>query len=254
MPTVQEFHDTSGGEAVRGFLHTPDAPSTNPATVILTHSAGSNCRAPVLVALADAFAQSGLAVLRCDLPFRQARATGPPLRTAMRDQAGLRAAVEAMRRHTISTPAEGSSSIPAEGSSSIPAEGSISRPAEGSAARIFLGGHSYGGRMASMLAADEAGLVDALLLLSYPLHPPKQPQQMRTQHFPHLETPALFVSGTHDGFGSIPELASALPLIPARTRLLPVEGAGHELLSKRNEADPSRAVVEAFLAFIALGS
>jgi len=218
MPTVQEFHDTSGGEAVRGFLHMPDTAAPN--TLVLTHSAGSNCRAPLLVAVAEAFAATGLAVLRCDLPFRQARATGPPLRTAMRDQAGLRAAVETMRRHTHSN-------------------------------RIFLGGHSYGGRMASMLAADEAGLVDALLLLSYPLHPPKRPQQMRTHHFPHLETPALFVSGTHDGFGSIPELASALPLIPARTRLLPVEGAGHELLSKRNEADLPRAVVEAFLAFIA---
>jgi len=108
--------------------------------------------------------------------------------------------------------------------------------------------------MASILAAAEPGLVDALLLLSYPLHPPKAPQQMRTQHFPHLQAPALFVSGTHDGFGSIPELQSALQLIPARTRLLPVEGAGHELLSKRNQDQLPQTVVEAFLAFTASDS
>jgi predicted alpha/beta-hydrolase family hydrolase len=241
MTTVQEFHDTSGAEAVRGFLHTPDAPAPNAATLVLAHSAGSNCQAPLLVVLADAFAASGLAVLRCDLPFRQARPTGPPLRTAARDQAGLRAAVEAMRRHTNSKPAEGSTSKPAEGSSS--------KSAGGFAKCIFLGGHSYGGRMASMLAADEPGLVDALLLLSYPLHPPKQPQQLRKQHFPRLETPALFVSGTHDGFGSILELQSALQLIPAPTQLLPVPGAGHELLSKRNRAELPGTIVDAFRIF-----
>ena len=107
--------------------------------------------------------------------------------------------------------------------------------------------------MASMLAATEPGLVDALLLLSYPLHPPRQPQQLRTKHFPQLETPALFVSGTHDGFGTIAELESALALIPARTQLLPVAGAGHELLGKASRDTMPRAVAEGFLAF-AVGS
>jgi predicted alpha/beta-hydrolase family hydrolase len=160
-------------------------------------------------------------VLRCDLPFRQAKPQGPPMRTAERDQAGLKAAVQAMRRQT-------------------------------QAHRIFLAGHSYGGRMASMLAAREPDLVEALLLLSYPLHPPKAPQQMRTQHFPSLETPALFVSGTRDGFGTIAELGAALRLIPARTRLLPVESAGHELIGKRNRDELPKVVAEAFRAFTRL--
>ena len=152
MPTVQPFSDTSGSEPVRGFLHTPDSAASSGAGLVLTHSAGANCQAPLLVLLAEAFAGAGFAVLRCDLPFRQERPAGPPLRTAARDQAGLRAAVEAMRRDV--------------------------QPA-----RVFLGGHSYGGRMASMLAASEPSVADALLLLSYPLHPPRQPQQMRTKHF-----------------------------------------------------------------------
>ena len=66
---------------------------------------------------------------------------------------------------------------------------------------VVLGGHSYGGRQATMLAAEEPGVAEALLLLSYPLHPPNKPAQLRTAHFPQLRTPALFVSGTKDPFG-----------------------------------------------------
>jgi len=182
--TTEAFIDATGEEAVRGHLHLPEGGPAG-AALILTHGAGANCQAPLLVALAEAFAGAGWTVLRCDLPFRQARPHGPPIRTAERDQAGLRAAVEAMRRRFAD-------------------------------ARVFLGGHSYGGRMASVLASREPGVVEALLLLSYPLHPPRKPEQMRTQHFATLETPALFVSGVRDGFGSIEEMEAALRLIPAR--------------------------------------
>jgi hypothetical protein len=100
-----------------------------------------------------------------------------------------------------------------------------------------------------MLAADQSGLVDGLLLLSYPLHPPQRPDELRTAHFPRLQTPALFVSGTCDGFGSIDELGSALTLIPARTELLSVTGAGHELLGKKNRDSLPEKVVETFRRF-----
>ena len=72
-------------------------------------------------------------------------------------------------------------------------------------------------------------LVSALLLLSYPLHPPRKPEQQRTQHLPDLRTPTLFVQGTRDPFGSIAEMERALKMIPAKTKLLVVEGAGHDL-------------------------
>lgn len=80
-----------------------------------------------------------------------------------------------------------------------------------------------------MLCAEEPDLASGLLLLSYPLHPPRKPSQLRTQHFPNLQTPALFVHGTRDPFGSIAEMESALKLVPAKNTLLPVEGAGHDL-------------------------
>ena len=217
MGECEEYRDDSTKDLpVRGFLHR--AVGADPDCLVLTHGAGANCQAPLLRALAEAFRAAGVTVLRCDLPFRQARPHGPPMRGASeRDQEGLRAAVEAMRRE--------------------------------SRGRIVLGGHSYGGRQASMVAAGAPGLVERLLLLSYPLHPPKRPEQMRTTHFPSLQTPALFVSGERDGFGSKAEMEAALKLIPARTELLMVVGAGHELMTLKNRAELPGRVVEAFLQF-----
>ncbi len=67
--------------------------------------------------------------------------------------------------------------------------------------RVVLGGRSYGGRMCSMAVAD--GLPAAgLVLLSYPLHPPGKPENLRTQHFPQISVPVLMISGRADPFGS----------------------------------------------------
>jgi predicted alpha/beta-hydrolase family hydrolase len=94
---------------------------------------------------------------------------------------------------------------------------------------VFLGGHSYGGRQASVLAADEPELARALLLLSYPLHPPGKPAMLRTAHFSRLRSPALFVHGTADPFATTDELKTAMGLIPAATKLILIDGAGHDL-------------------------
>ena len=214
---AQRLIDETPGQApVRGFLH--HAAETGVGFLVLTHGAGGNCNAPLLVALADKFAASGLSALRCDLPFRQRRPKGPPSPSdAKHDQAGLRRAVELMKKQF--------------------------------AGRAFLGGVSYGGRQASMLVAAEQTLVDGLLLLSYPLHPPGRPAQLRTAHFPSLRTPVLFVSGTRDAFGSITQVEAAIKLIPAPTKLIPIEGAGHSLLQKSNREELPETVVQQFGAF-----
>jgi predicted alpha/beta-hydrolase family hydrolase len=80
-----------------------------------------------------------------------------------------------------------------------------------------------------MLCASEPELVSGLLLLSYPLHPPRKPDQLRVQHLPNLRTTSLFVHGTRDPFGSVEEITRALRLIPAKTEFMQVEGAGHDL-------------------------
>jgi predicted alpha/beta-hydrolase family hydrolase len=200
----EQFRDDSLDRAVRGFLYSPENPNGD--ALILTHGAGSNCAAPLLVALSETFTGHGYVVLRCDLPFRQERRTGPPFPgNAERDRDGLRNAVAAIRKSV--------------------------------AGRIFLGGHSYGGRQSTMLCAEEPDL------LSFPLHPPRKREQLRVQHQPNLRTTSLFVHGTRDPFGSIEELSKAIELIPAKTQLMKIEGAGHDLGFKgksRAEALPAR--------------
>src|SRR6185312_1287718 len=115
--------------------------------------------------------------------------------------------------------------------------------------RAFLGGSSYGGRQASMLAASEPGLVEGLLLLSYPLHSPGKPAQQRTQHLPNLKTPVLFISGTKDAFGTVEELQDAIKLIPARTKLISIEGAAHGLSESKRQTAVVSTILGSFLEF-----
>jgi hypothetical protein len=99
-----------------------------------------------------------------------------------------------------------------------------------------------------MLCADEPELVSGLLLLSYPLHPVRKPEQLRIQHLPQLRTPSLFVHGTRDPLGSVEEMIKALQLVPAKKELMEVVGAGHDLGFKgkaRAEQLPSR-ILDAF--------
>ena len=101
-----------------------------------------------------------------------------------------------------------------------------------------------------MLAAAAPGLVEGLLLLSYPLHPPQKPDELRTHHFSSIQTPAQFVHGVRDEFGSIAEMEAAMKLIPTRTELLPVPSAGHELITNRNRSELPQRVLQAFLSFV----
>ncbi len=110
--------------------------------------------------------------------------------------------------------------------------------------RIFLGGHSYGGRQASILVSEDTQIAGGLLLLSYPLHPPNEPEALRTAHFPNLRVPCLFVHGTKDPFGSAEEMRSAIHLIPAATELRFIERAGHDLAG--GKFDLQSLVVEPF--------
>jgi predicted alpha/beta-hydrolase family hydrolase len=191
--------------SVRGFLHRPDVAIG--AGLVLTHGAGGNCNGALLVAAAEAFAVAGVHVLRIDLPFRQKRPKGPPSPSgAAADRAGLRDAVGAMR-------------------DLVPGG-------------VTLGGQSYGGRQATMLAADEPGPIDALLLFSYPLHPPGKPERMRDEHFPRLRAPAVFVQGTSDPFGTIGEIKAALKLIQVPVVLMPIDGASHDLRRGRIDLAP----------------
>jgi len=189
---------------IRGWLHQP---AKIEAAMLLSHGAGGNCEAPLMVAVATAFCDAGYLVLRWDLPFRQAGPRSSPGGSGKRDRDGI-----------------------------IQAAGELRRLANG--ASLYLAGQSYGGRQSSMVAAEDPRLADGLLLLSYPLHPPGKPAQLRTEHFTSLRVPALFVHGTRDPFGTVDEIREAMKLIPAIARLQVVEGAGHGVPSATASSMP----------------
>lgn len=192
--------------------HRPDKP--NGVGLVLTHGAGGDHRSPLLTAVANACCEFGVTVVRFDLPFRiQKRAPHPSRAGADRD--AIREMAGVMR-------------------------GIVTGP-------VVLGGHSYGGRQASMLVSEEQSVGDRLLLLSYPLHPPDKPERLRTEHFPGIRVPVLFVSGTKDEFGSPEEFERELPLIPGPVFKVWVPGAKHDL--KRGKFDMS-TVVEFFSGFL----
>src|SRR5262245_55548070 len=172
----------------------------------------------MLVALADAFAGAGFTVLRCDLPYRQKKSFGPP-RNGAEDRAGLAHAVAALRRL-------------------VPGH-------------LFLGGQSYGVRQATMLAAEQPGLVDGLFIFSYPLHPPGKAAQMRTEHLPKLQVPVLFVHGSDDPFATEAEMQAALKLVAAPASLVEIAGAGHDLYGrgKKVRSDLPGVLLAEFRAF-----
>lgn len=104
-----------------------------------------------------------------------------------------------------------------------------------------VGGHSFGGRMASMLAAEQA--VKALVLLSYPLHRPGHPEELRTSHWARIECPVLFLSGDRDPFAKIDLLRREVRGL-RNAQLVVYPGLGHGLLSVREDA---AARIAAFL-------
>jgi predicted alpha/beta-hydrolase family hydrolase len=187
-------YQPASGPAVQGFLHRPSAATTR--GIVLAHGAGSNATAPILVSACTFFSEAGFLAMRINLPFRQRGGTPAPSQSGQ-DREGLKNAADFLRSCGAST--------------------------------IVLGGHSYGGRQATMLAAEDPSVADALLLLSYPLHPPNKPAQLRTAHLPELRVPCVFAHGTRDPFGSIDEMTAALALIPARHILIDVEKSGHDL-------------------------
>jgi predicted alpha/beta-hydrolase family hydrolase len=141
--------------------------------VLLAHGAGADMNAATLTTVADALAAAKIPSLRFNFPYRAAGRRAPDRAPVL--EAAVREAADELARLT-----------------KLPPE------------RLVLGGRSMGGRICSMVAADTGAL--GLVLLGYPLHPPGKPTQLRVEHFARLRTPALFVSGTRDAFGTPAEL------------------------------------------------
>ena len=167
------------------------------AGLLLTPGAGAGRDQPSLVAIEAALARTGVAVSRMDFPYRRAGRKAPDRPPVL---------IAAVR----------------EGAARLAEEAGL--PPE----RVALGGRSMGGRMCSMAAAEGLPCL-ALVLVSYPLHPPGRPEKLRVEHFPQLRVPCLFVSGSRDAFGTPAELEAHAAAIPGPVTHEWIEGGDHGL-------------------------
>jgi predicted alpha/beta-hydrolase family hydrolase len=184
---------------------------TSIAGVVLFPGAGSSSTHSSLVAMHDAL--SPLPVVRHDFPYRLAGKPFP-------DKAPvLIASVKEYVR-------------------------SFAESLGVSSSKIVIGGRSMGGRMCSMAVADENDPLDVagLILVSYPLHPPKKPDTLRIEHLPRVSVPTLCVSGTKDTFGTPEELEAAFSVVPGDVTWSWVDNGRHELA--KADADVAQRVAK----------
>ena len=176
-------------------------PSTPFASLAVFHGAGAGMDHPFMTGFARAIAEEGVATLRCNFPYMEAGKRSPDRQPVA--VATVRAAFD---------------------------------EATGSAGRgepIWVGGKSFGGRMASVAVAE--GLPAAgLVFLGYPLHPPGKPERVRDEHLYGIEAPMLFLQGTKDPFASAPVLEPVLAKLPQASHVA-IEGGGHSLERSRKE-------------------
>lgn len=174
------------------------APSTGRRAVLLFPGAGSSADHPSLVAIEHAVAP--VPCVRADFPYRLAGRRAP-------DRAPV----------LLRTVRERAAAVGAVGARS---------PAD-----LVLGGRSMGGRMCSMAVGDvdDPLPAKALVLISYPLHPPGKPDRLRVEHFPNLHVPCLFVSGTRDAFGTPQEMERWTATIPGKVTHEWIDAKGHDL-------------------------
>ncbi|MGH9156928.1 MAG: alpha/beta hydrolase family protein [Acidimicrobiales bacterium] len=171
--------------------------------LLLAPGAGAGRDQPALVAIEEALEPHGVAVERMDFPYRRAGRRAPDrppvLLAAVREAAAGLAA-------TAGLPT----------------------------GRVALGGRSMGGRICSMAVADGLACL-ALVLVSYPLHPPGRPEKRRDEHFGRLTVPCLFLSGTRDAFATPAELEEATAAVPGPVTHVWLDGADHGLRRRDNE-------------------
>ena len=115
--------------------------------------------------------------------------------------------------------------------------------------RVFIGGKSMGGRVASYIAGDTPG-VSGLVFLGYPLHPPGKPEQLRDQHLYALKLPMLFISGTKDTFAERDLLEKVVRKIGQHATLVWVEGGDHSLKTRRKDQDSLRNAVDTIVVWV----
>jgi predicted alpha/beta-hydrolase family hydrolase len=186
--------------------------------LILAHGAGANQMSPFMVRFAGALAARGIDAVTFNFLYSEARKRVPDKNDKL--EACWRKVIEAFR------------------------DGMFGKSADNN--KLAIGGKSMGGRIASQVAAAPSTDVAGLVLLGYPLHPPGQPDKLRTRHLPAIRAPMLIVQGSRDAFGTPDELRPVLERLTAPTDLYVVDGGDHSFKVAK-KAVPDQEQVDALV-------
>lgn len=201
-------HDDNDAGTVTGVLKVPRGfvPGETSA-IVLAHGAGGGVDDPMLTFVQSYLVGRGFLTLGFNFPYREAGRRAPDREGLL--EATVRSALEYVRHHPTLRPG-----------------------------RIFIGGKSMGGRMASHLAASDADLACGLVLLAYPLHAPGRPDRVRDRHLAAISMPTLFVSGTRDALAPLPSLRDVVSKMP-RATVSEVAGGDHsfKVLKRSGRSD-----------------
>jgi predicted alpha/beta-hydrolase family hydrolase len=195
------------------------------AAIVLGHGAGASQHSAFMVEFAHALADLGIDVITFNFLYTERGRRLPDRATVLEDCYG--AVIRAVREHV-----------------------------DTARRTLFIGGKSMGGRIATQVAAADATLpVAGLVLLGYPLHPPGQPDRLRDGHLPLINRPMLFVQGTRDAFGTPDELAPILTRLAPVPLVYAVDNGDHSFkLQKRDparQAEVYRSIQQAIVGWIA---
>jgi predicted alpha/beta-hydrolase family hydrolase len=185
--------------------------------LVLAHGAGAGQAHPFMVKAAEGLAARGIDVVTFDFPYMHAKRGAP-------DKAPV---LESCFRRVI--------------------EASRARKGLGDH-RLFIGGKSMGGRMATHLGAQDVAELNGIVVLGYPLHPPGQPDKLRVAHLPAITVPVLILQGEKDAFGAPGEFKPHLKTMKTPALLHAIAGADHSLTVRSKKGTD---VFEGILTFIA---
>ena len=193
VPPKKVRIELEGGRAVSGRLLMPGASSQS--LLVLAHGAGNDMDHPFLSYVHEGAASAGVAALKFNFPYKEAGRRAPDPQPKL--EATWRSVLAWVRNQKAL-----------------------------SGLRLFVGGKSLGGRIASqVVAAGES--VDGLVFLGYPLHPARKQEKLRTAHFGSLGPPALFFEGTRDPLCDLPLLRNTLKGLDWETEVHVIEGGDH---------------------------
>jgi predicted alpha/beta-hydrolase family hydrolase len=204
-----------------------DASQPRGALLVLAHGAGAGQRHPFMTAVARGLAERGVDVVTFDFAYMAAKRKVPDKAPVLEET--FRAVIAAARAGLKAGPY-----TPPDVGADLQV---------GPDRKLFIGGKSMGGRMATHLGAQGLEGLRGIVALGYPLHPPGRPDQPRTAHLPAIEVPVLIVQGERDTFGTPPELEPVIATMRAPVTLHVVAGGDHSLGVRGRAPDQTRAPV-----------